>query len=259
MRYQAALRPDSSDYPTAPPPVHVRYPRPRELPCARATITAGLIIALAAGAQALVACWPFRTGPEPAALTPAALAQAQECRAVATAATTQSKGTGFTAEITTTCQHDKTTNLSTCTNKYADSVGTSTSTVSITTFASTADLVDEVKVIPPRRRSLRTDTTATNARGSSASSLVNTYDGQNRLVQEVGESPGATFTTTYTSWDEAGRPTAGKTVTGASINSLTLAYDDKSRTVTTTTDSGGQRLVCTLTLRRERQSRRHLM
>ena len=59
--------------------------------------------------------------------------------------------------------------------------------------------------------------------------------------------PGGTFTTTYTSWDEAGRPTAGKTVTAANINSLTLAYDDKARTLTTTTDTGGQKLVCALT------------
>jgi hypothetical protein len=171
----------------------------------------------------------------------------QGCRVSATAAITRSKGTGFTAEIVTACRHDKATNQSTCTNQYTDSAGTATSTVSVTTFASLADLIDEVQVIPPRRRSLRTDTTAASARGSSASSLVNTYDGQNRLVQEVGESPGTTFTTTYTSWDEAGRPTAGKTVTLASINSLTLAYDNTSRTVTTTTHAGEQRLVCTQT------------
>jgi hypothetical protein len=213
----------------------------------RANITRGLItsLVLAASLQA-PSLMAFSNGPQAGRPDAGGPAQGQECRAVATAATTTSKGPGFTAEIATTCQHDKATNQSTCTNKYADSMGTSTSTVSVTTFASTADLVDEVKVIPPRRRSLRTDTTATNPRGSSASSVVNTYDAQNRLAQEVGESPGGTFTTTYTSWDEAGRPTAGKTVTSASINSLTLEYNDKSRTLTTTTDSGGQKLVCTV-------------
>ena len=79
-------------------------------------------------------------------------------------------------------------------------------------------------------------------------SLVNTYDRQNRLVQEAGESSsGGIFTTTYTSWDEAGRPTAGKTVTKGNINSLTLSYDDAARTLTTTTDTGLQKLVCVLT------------
>ena len=167
---------------------------------------------------------------------------------MATAVTTRSKGPGFSADTMTTCRYDKATNQSTCTNNYTDSFGTSTTTVSVTTFASLADAIDEINVIPPRRRSLRTDTTATGGRGSITSSLVNTYDGQSRLVQEVGESSaGGTFTTTYTSWDEAGRPTAGKTVMRANINSLTLAYDNAARTVTTTTDTGGQRLVCVLT------------
>ena len=166
---------------------------------------------------------------------------------MATAATTRSKSPGFSADTTTTCTYDKATNQSTCTNKYSDNLGTSTTTVSVTTFASLADAIDEIKVIPPRRRSLRTDTTATGPRGSAASSLVNSYDRQNRLVQEVGESPNGTFTTTYTAWDDGGRPTAGKTVTLANINSLTLAYDNRARTLTTTTDTGGQRLVCVLT------------
>jgi len=174
-------------------------------------------------------------------------ASAQDCRVMATAATTKSKGPGFSADTTTTCSYNRATNQSTCTNKYSDSLGTSTTTVSVTTFASLDDAIDEIGVIPPRRRSLRTDTTATGARGSAASSLANTYDEQNRLIQEVGESPGGTFTTTYTAWDEAGRPTAGKTVMRANINSLTLAYDDKARTLTTTTDTGGQRLACVLT------------
>ena len=172
----------------------------------------------------------------------------QECRMAATAATTRTKGPGFSAETTTACQYDRAANTSTCTNKYSDSVGTLTTTVSVTIFASLADALDEIKVIPPRRRSLRTDTTATTARGTATSSLVNTYDGQNRLVQEAGESSvGGVFTTTYTSWDEAGRPTAGKTITKGNINGLNLSYDDAARTITTTTDSGLQKLVCVLT------------
>ena len=92
--------------------------------------------------------------------------------------------------------------------------------------------IDEIKVIPPRRRSLRTDTTTTGDRGSLTSSLVNTFDRENRLVQETGESSdGGTFTTTYTSWDEAGRPTAGKTVSRGNINALTLAYDSRGTNV----------------------------
>ena len=179
---------------------------------------------------------------------PEAGAPVQECRTAATAATTRTKGMGFSADTATTCQFDKATNMSTCTNQYSDSVGTKTTTVSVTTFASLADALDEVKVIPPRRRSVRTDTTTTGERGSMTSSLVNSFDRENRLVQETGESSaGGTFTTTYTSWDEAGRPTAGKTVSRGNINALTLVYDSTARTLTTTTDTGLQKLVCVLT------------
>jgi len=210
----------------------------------RVSIVALAIAALAAGGQ----------GPSLAALParatglPEAGAPLQECRTAATAATTRSKGMGFSAETITTCQFDKATSKSTCTNQYSDSVGTKTTTVSVTTFASLAEAIDEIKVIPPRRRSVRTDTTTTGDRGSLTSSLVNTFDRENRLVQETGESSaGGTFTTTYTSWDEAGRPTAGKTVSRGNINALTLAYDSSARTLTTTTDTGLQKLVCVLT------------
>lgn len=216
----------------------------------RVIIAIGLIasLAFAAGVQvSSLPAFPDRTT-RAGRVAVEAGATVQECRTAATAATTRTKATGFSAETTTTCHYDKATNTSTCTNQYTDSVGTKTTTVSVTAFASVADAIDEIKVIPPRRRSVRTDTTATSDRGSSTSSLVNTFDRENRLVQEAGESSGGgTFTTTYTSWDEAGRPTAGKTVTRASINSLTLAYDNASRTLTTTTDTGLQRLVCVLT------------
>lgn len=212
----------------------------------RASIAGGLITSFALASVQASFPLAFAGRPRSGSLEAGGVA-IQECRVAATAATTRTKGTGFTADTTTTCQHDRATSTSTCTNTYSDSGGTSTSTVSVTTFASLADVIDEVKVIPPRRRSLRTDTTATEARGSFTSSVVNTYDQQNRLVQEVGESPGGPFTTTYTGWDEAGRPTAGTTVTRGNINALTLAYDDAQRTVTTTVDTGLQRLVCVLT------------
>ena len=210
----------------------------------RVSIVAIAIAALAAGVQgpSLAALPALATG------LPEAGAPLQECRTAATAATTRSKGMGVSAETTTTCQFDKDTNKSTCTNQYSDSVGTKTTTVSVTTFASLAEAIDEIKVIPPRRRSVRTDTTTTGDRGSLTSSLVNTFDRENRLVQETGESSGGgTFTTTYTSWDQGGRPTAGKTVSRGNINALTLAYDSTARTLTTTTDTGLQKLVCVLT------------
>ena len=151
--------------------------------------------------------------PGPLEVSQAGAAKAQECRTVATASTTKTTSPGFTSETSTTCRYDKATNKSTCTNKYKDSFKTGTTTISVTTYAKLDDVIDETKVNPPRRRSLRTDTTAEGSKGKSTTSLVNTYDGQNRLVQEVGTStPGTTVTTTYTRWDAAGRPTAGRSV-----------------------------------------------
>ncbi len=94
----------------------------------RLSITAGLItsLALAAGAQvSSVPAFPdgtIRGG----RLDAGEFTRVQECRIAATAATTRTKGPGFSAETTTACQFDKATNKSTCTNKYADSIGTST-------------------------------------------------------------------------------------------------------------------------------------
>ena len=127
--------------------------------------------------------------------------------------TTTTTSPGFTSETSTTCRYDKVNNKSTCINKYKDSFKTETTTVSVTTYAKLEDAIDETRVNPPRRRSLRTDTTVEGSRGKSTTSLVNTYDGQNRLVREVGTStPGTTATTTYSEWDAAGRPTAGRSV-----------------------------------------------
>jgi hypothetical protein len=176
----------------------------------------------------------------------ALLITAQPCRTTATEATTKHSGRGFTAAATTSCQYDKTTNKSTCTTTYEDSLGTKTTTTSVSTFATLDDAIDETTVIPPRRRSIRTDTTGKGSRPVNATSLVNTYDQQNRLVKENGSAGNAaTYTTTYTAWDEKGRPTEGKSVSGASTNTLDLSYDDAKRTLIITTDTAGQRMVCT--------------
>jgi hypothetical protein len=179
---------------------------------------------------------------------PADSAGAQSCRTIATASTTHTKGHGFTTDTTAACSYDRTTNKATCTNRYTDSHGTKTTSVSVTTYESLADAIDEVRVVPPLRKSMRTDTTVKSGRGTTTSSLVNTYDRQKRLVQEVGTATAsAKFTTTYTSWDKAGRPTAGRTVHPGVTNSLTITYNDATRTQTTTSTAGGLRISCDLT------------
>src|SRR5262245_28379426 len=83
----------------------------------------------------------------------------QPCRIGATASKTRTEGQkGFRSDVTSTCRFDKAASQSTCTNEYVDSVGTKTKTVSVTTFASVADVIDEVKIIPPLRLASKVET-----------------------------------------------------------------------------------------------------
>ena len=97
-----------------------------------------IAIALAAQFQALRAEWTTTNQGK----------TAQTCRIGATTSKTRMEAQkGFWAESMSTCRFDKATSKSTCTNEYVDSVGTKATTVSVTTFASVADVIDEVKVI----------------------------------------------------------------------------------------------------------------
>jgi hypothetical protein len=171
----------------------------------------------------------------------------QECRVAATSSTTKTTAQhGFSSTTTTACRYDKAANKSTCTNLYEDTVGTKTKTVSVTTFASIADVIDEVKVNPPKRLSTKVETTGEGNRGPTDATLVYTYDDQRRLTKEAASSKNApSYTTTYTAWDKSGRPTAGSTVfTKAPRTAIKIAYDEAARTVNTTTGVGSQWITC---------------
>jgi hypothetical protein len=177
------------------------------------------------------------------------------CRTFATALTIRSTGSGTSLEIATTCTYDRTTNKATCTSKSRDGRGESTM-VAVTSFQTLDDMLAETQVIPPLRRYVRTDTTSRDRSGSRTSSLVNTYDAKGRLIGEAGSSnptlgqPASTgtFTTTYTSWDSKGRPTAGTTAHPGGRTTTAIAYNDAARTQTTTSITGGAaRTVCQMT------------
>lgn len=169
----------------------------------------------------------------------------RRCRTIASAISTRSVGPGLSSEVRTKCSFDRTAHKATCTNQYVDAERVSTTSVSVTTFASLDDMLDEVRVVPPVRRSLRTETTVKDRQGTATTTLVNTYDRQNRLVKEVGASSrGTKYTTTYTNWDSAGRPTAGATVHPTGRNTLALSYRDAPPTLTTATSGLGLHLTC---------------
>lgn len=169
------------------------------------------------------------------------------CRVAAVEFTAVNKAPNLTAESTSTCIFDRKALTFTCTTQHTDSVGTKTTAVSLTTYESIGDIVDEVAVIPPRLRSTRVDSTTEGNRGSTKSVVNYSYDPQHRLTTEVATTQGSksVATTTYTSWDTQGRPTAGKiTVSGSRGSTLSLSYDDATRMQTITSDAMGQRVTC---------------
>ena len=215
MRYQAALRPDSPDYPTQPD--HV-YTHPQMTP----------------GLLALALIGSPQTIPPP-------------CRDIAVEFTAVNKAPNLTAESTSTCIFDRNALTFTCTTQHKDSLGTKTTSISVTSYESIADIVDEIAAIPPLLRSIRVDSTTEGNRGTTKTSVVHSYDPQHRLTKEVATTEGskAVATTTYTSWDTQGRPTAGKiTVSGSRGSTLSLSYDDATRVQTITSDAMGQRVTC---------------
>jgi hypothetical protein len=169
------------------------------------------------------------------------------CRAAAVEFTAVNKAPNLAAESTSTCIFDRKALTFTCTTQHKDSLGTKTTAVSVTTYESVADIVDEIAVIPPLLRSTRVDTSTEGSRGTTNTNVVYSYDTQRRLTTEVATTQGskAVATTTYTSWDTQGRPTAGKiTVSGSRGSTLSLSYDDATRMQTITSDAKGQRVTC---------------
>jgi YD repeat-containing protein len=112
-------------------------------------------------------------------------------------------------------------------------------TTSVNTYRSTADFVDEVRVVPGLLMQTATTTTNTGACGSGTTSVAYTYDAQRRLT---AFSSGAS-TTTYTAWDTSGRPTTGS-FPGTTITNV---YNDTARTWTQTQVTGASTSTTTTT------------
>ena len=154
---------------------------------------------------------------------------APSCRTYASAYRVVTNASGVTSTLNGSCTFNSSTVQGTCVNRYTDATGQSFTTTSVTTHATREDVVDEVKVVPPRLLARGTTTTIAGA-NRSTSTATNTYDSQRRLLTttSVESGSGRTTTTRYTAWDTAGRPTAG--TTGAS--SFTHVYNDAARTQT---------------------------
>jgi YD repeat-containing protein len=144
--------------------------------------------------------------------------------------------TGVTVTTDTTCSHNTGTNDVTCNSTFVDSQGGPPGTLTQTSrFASRADIVDEVSVIPPLSRSLGTTTVTTVSGFSLTTTATNSYDSQRRLTSTaIVTSPVPLSTTfTYSAWDTSGRPTAGTVaISPGPSGSVSITYNNADRTVT---------------------------
>jgi YD repeat-containing protein len=138
---------------------------------------------------------------------------------------------GFSSTFKQTCSFDRQAFRGTCTNEYSDGRGTSNgSTTFVTTYASIGEFLDEVRVVPPLFKALKSNATTTGPAGRTSETTY-TYDSQGRLTKEATE--GAPASTTYTEWDQAGRPTKVQDVGRGFNNTRDVSFDDAQRTRTT--------------------------
>jgi hypothetical protein len=138
--------------------------------------------------------------------------------------------------ISQTCHFDPNTYERACTIQSRISSGSFTLNL-IDKYASVADFVDEIRVIPPLARIQKQTRRFVSGRAPNAD-VTYEYDGarrQTRLSTAMGNN---LLVMTYNGWDPAGRPTGGVTSSRASTVSLKYAYDDAARTMTITGPAG---------------------
>jgi hypothetical protein len=169
---------------------------------------------------------------------------AQSCRNLATELTAQTTAPGgFVADMKTSCSFNAPAKQSTCTVQYSDRRGTSMTTTTITTYNSVADVVDEIAVNPPLSYALTATVSQTSGRGTPGSGVSNTFGDNRRILKTVNSSVGGESTTTYSEWDQAGRPTRANDVGKGFNNTRIISYDNGARTRTTVVNGGPLRTV----------------
>jgi hypothetical protein len=169
---------------------------------------------------------------------------APSCRNLATDLTAKVTAPGgFSADIKTSCKFTADHTQATCSVQYNDNRGTASTTTSTTTYKSLADIVDEIAVNPPLNYAQTTTATTAASGGTFKGSVTNTFDANRRLLKTTNVAVSGESTTTYSEWDQAGRPTRANDVGKGFNNVRVISYDDAARTRTTVVNGGPLRTV----------------
>jgi len=157
---------------------------------------------------------------------------ASSCRTYATSFVQAGTVAGTAINDTLSCSFNEASNQLTCTLSRPGAPGCGTS---IAAYPSKAAFVDEVRVVPPLTLMTSYSVSLQSSCGGGGGTITYSYDGQQRVAGFVDDF----VTATYTSWDSAGRPTAG-TLTGAGVTTTqSNAYNDSTRTTVTTSTTAG--------------------
>ena len=106
-------------------------------------------------------------------------------------------------------------------------------------YNSVADFVDEIRIVPPIAR-IQTQTRRYTSGSGPNAQLTYEYDATRRQTRVSANMSGNLLVTTYSTWDQLGRPTTAKISSAASTIELKYKCDDVLRTMTTTGPAGSQ-------------------
>lgn len=138
--------------------------------------------------------------------------------------------------ISQTCHFDTATYERVCTIRSRISAGSFTLNLT-DKYASVADFVDEIRVVPPIARIQKQTRRFTSGPAANAD-VTYEYDGARRQTRLSTLVNGNLMVMTYNSWDVVGRPTGGMSSSRASTISLKYTYDAAARTMTITGPAG---------------------
>jgi hypothetical protein len=175
----------------------------------------GLTASLLTGALTAAAC-----GSSSTPVTPTGT-----CRTFPTAVTTTTVPQTILNNAVTVQNFNTTTNELTATTS---SVGGVVCSITVSTYNSRADFVDEVKVIPPVSLLTESRTTNTGACGTGSVDIRYEYDTQRRLLHVINNG---VLVASYAAWDSSGRPTGGGTTS--------IVYNSSARTQVQTLSPAG--------------------
>ena len=169
----------------------------------------------------------------------AALAQtpSPECRTFTTDEVRTVTG-ATSGTISQTCRWDAAATSRIC-NMRTRLSNTSFEVTYTDKYASVADFIDEIRVIPPISR-IQSQSRRYLSGSGPTGELRYEYDSNRRQTRITASMSSGQVVTSYTAWDAKGRPTAA-TVSGGAPFQLSYKYDDVLRTMATSGPVGVQR------------------